>query len=242
MQVYVIIWIFREGKTLTRKLNTIKLDNYKPLREVVFEALREAIITGDLKPGERLMELQLAEEMGVSRTPVREAIRKLELEGLVVMVPRKGAYVAGLSLKDAAEVFEIRGSLEGLAASLAAERITEEEMEELERLLVQTKECIKKKDVETLVEKDLEFHDIIYNASRNSKLISILYNLREQFHRFRITSLTGNPERLKDIFEEHERIVEAICSRNSELAKELIQEHIENVESNIMHTLKERTD
>ncbi|MDK2836676.1 MAG: hypothetical protein PWP21_1453, partial [Thermosediminibacterales bacterium] len=85
---------------MAKKLNSIKLDNYKPLREVVFETLREAIISGDLEPGERLMEMQLADEMGVSRTPVREAIRKLELEGLVVMIPRKGAYVADLSLKD----------------------------------------------------------------------------------------------------------------------------------------------
>ena len=111
----------------------IRLDNYKPLRELVFESLREAIIQGKLGPGERLMEIQLAEEMGVSRTPVREAIRKLELEGLVVMIPRKGAYVAGLSLKDIADVFEIRRALEGLAAELASERATDEELEQMER-------------------------------------------------------------------------------------------------------------
>ena len=89
------------------RLVPIKLDNYKPLRELVFDSLRKAIILGKLKPGERLMEIQLAEEMGVSRTPVREAIRKLELEGFVVMVPRRGAYVAGVSVKDIADVFEI---------------------------------------------------------------------------------------------------------------------------------------
>lgn len=101
---------------MERRLIPVSLDNYKPLREIVFEALREAIINGTLEPGERLMEIQLAEEMGVSRTPVREAIRKLELEGFVVMVPRKGAYVAGLSMKDIADVFEIRTALESLAA------------------------------------------------------------------------------------------------------------------------------
>ena len=87
---------------MSNRFSTIKLDNYQPLRDLVFSAMREAILNGQLKPGERLMEVQLAEEMGVSRTPVREAIRKLELEGLVVMVPRKGAYVAGLTLKDVA--------------------------------------------------------------------------------------------------------------------------------------------
>ena len=115
------------------RLVPVKLDNYKPLREIVFETLREAIITGVLKPGERLMEVQLAEEMGVSRTPVREAIRKLELEGFVVMVARKGAYVAGISLKDVTDVFEIRAALEGLAACLAAGRASEEDLEEMER-------------------------------------------------------------------------------------------------------------
>ena len=106
-------------------LTKLNLDEYKPLRDVVFENLRGAIVEGRLKPGQRLMEVQLAEQLGVSRTPVREAIRKLELEGLVVMLPRKGAYVANMSLKDLIDVLEIRASLEGLAASLAAERITE---------------------------------------------------------------------------------------------------------------------
>ena len=92
-----------------RRLAPIDLNSYKPLRDIVFETLREAIINHVLKPGERLMEVRLAEEMGVSRTPVREAIRKLELEGLVDIVPRKGVYVAGISLKDVQEVFEVRG-------------------------------------------------------------------------------------------------------------------------------------
>ena len=123
--------------SMERRLIPVKLDGYKPLREIVFETLRDAIINQVLRPGERLMEIQLAEEMGVSRTPVREAIRKLELEGFVVMVPRRGVYVAGISMKDIHEVFEVRSALEALAASLAAERITEEELEEMERRLVE---------------------------------------------------------------------------------------------------------
>ena len=97
-------------------LTKINLDNYKPLRDVVFENLRAAILDGNLKAGQRLMEVQLAEQLGVSRTPIREAIRKLELEGLVVMLPRKGAYVANMSFKDLIDVLEVRASLEGLAA------------------------------------------------------------------------------------------------------------------------------
>ena len=118
------------------KLSPIKLDSYQPLREVVCETLRDAIRKGKLKPGERLMESQLAEDLGVSRTPVREAIRKLELEGYVIMMPRRGTYVANLSIRDVNEVFEIRTSLDSLASGLAAERITDEELERLQRLLV----------------------------------------------------------------------------------------------------------
>ncbi|MGI9952558.1 GntR family transcriptional regulator [Moorellaceae bacterium AZ2] len=213
-----------------------KLENYKPLREIVFETLREAILSGQLKAGERLMEVQLAEEMGVSRTPVREAIRKLELEGLVVMVPRKGAYVAGISTKDITEVFEIRSALESLAAALACERITEEELEELERLLVQVAECVEKNDLETLIQVDTRFHSVLYRASRNERLAQIINNLGDQIQRFRTTSLAA-PGRMKEALEEHKALVEAITARNVELAQRLAQEHIENAENRMMEAI-----
>lgn len=219
------------------RLIPIKLDTYKPLREMVFESLREAIIQGRLKPGERLMEIQLAEEMGVSRTPVREAIRKLELEGFVVMVPRKGAYVAGISVKDIVDVFEVRAALEGLAAGLAAERITEEELEELERALVKTYE-VSSYDLEALVETDTKFHELIYRASRNERLAQIITNLADQIQRFRTTSLS-QPGRTIHALEEHKQIVEAISERNVELAQTLAREHIENAEQSLLNALGE---
>jgi DNA-binding GntR family transcriptional regulator len=220
-----------------KPLVPIKLDNYKPLRELVFESLREAIISGRLKPGERMMEIQMAEEMGVSRTPVREAIRKLELEGLVVMIPRKGAYVAGLSLKDIVEVFEIRGALEGLAAELAAERITDDELENLERYLVMITEDIEKGDLGKVVETDTDFHTQLYKASRNDWLLQIINNLREQIQRFRTTSLSY-PGRMKVAVEEHRQIVEAISSRNGKLARKLAYEHIEKAENSLMSMIQ----
>ena len=170
---------------MERKLSPIKLDSYQPLREVVCETLRDAIRKGTLKPGERLMEIQLAEELGVSRTPVREAIRKLELEGYVIMMPRRGTYVANLSIRDVNEVFEIRTSLDSLASGLAAERITDEELERLQRLLVAIGGYIEANDMEKIVETDTEFHDLLYQASRNSRLVGIIFNLREQLTRFR---------------------------------------------------------
>jgi DNA-binding GntR family transcriptional regulator len=220
-----------------RKLMPVNLDSYKPLRELVLEAIREAIINGTLKPRERLMEIQMAEELGVSRTPIREALRKLELEGFIVMVPRKGAYVADVSLKDVADVFEIRAALEALAAGLAAERITDEEMEEMERLLVEKGEAINNCDMERLVEVDTKFHEAIYQASRNQRLFTIINNLREQIQRFRATSLSF-PGRMKQSLEEHRKIVEAIQSRSVNRARQVAQEHIENAENSMLESLK----
>jgi len=214
----------------------VKLENYQPLREVVFETLREAIISGQLSPGARMMEVQLAEEMGVSRTPVREAIRKLELEGFVVMIPRKGAYVASISFKDIADVFEIRAALESLACGLAAERITEEEIEELERTLVQVNN-VEHDNINGLVEQDTDFHDIIYKASRNTRLIQIINNLREQIQRFRTASL-AIPGRMKVAIDEHKKMVEAISERNIKLAQDLALEHIENAENSMLEALR----
>jgi len=215
----------------------VKLDNYKPLREIVFEHLREAIIGGNLRPGERLMEMQLAEEMGVSRTPVREAIRKLELEGLVIMVPRRGAYVSDLSIKDVAETYEIRAALEALAAGLAAERITADESEELERILVSIGQCIANNDLERSIELDEQFHGVLYRASKNERLVQIINNLREQIQRFRATSL-GTPGRLEAVFSEHTKIAEAISERNAALAERLAMEHIENAENALLEWKK----
>ncbi|HBQ87432.1 MAG TPA: GntR family transcriptional regulator [Syntrophomonas sp.] len=219
------------------RLLPVNLDSYKPLRELVLEAIREAIITGTLKPRERLMEIQLAEELGVSRTPIREALRKLELEGFIVMVPRKGAYVADLTFKDIADVFEIRAALEGLAAGLAAERITDDELENMERLLVEKAEAIAEKDIEKLVAADTKFHDALYRASRNQRLSNIISNLREQIQRFRTTSLSY-PGRSRRSLEEHRSIVEAIQSRDVQSARQAAQEHIENAENSMIESIK----
>lgn len=220
-----------------RRLMPVNLDSYKPLRELVLEAIREAIINGTLKPRERLMEIQLAEELGVSRTPIREALRKLEMEGFIVMVPRKGAYVADLSFKDIADVFEIRSALEGLAASLAAERITEEELDEMERCLVEKAEAIATNDIEKLVRVDTKFHDTIYKASRNERLSNIINNLREQIQRYRATTL-AYPGRMQESLDEHRAIVEALQARDTKLARQLAGEHIENAENSMIESIK----
>jgi len=215
------------------KLEPIRLDTYKPLRDVVSEALRQAIREGVLQPGERLMEIQLADELGVSRTPIREAIRKLELEGFVVMVPRRGTYVADISLKDVVQVFEIRSALEELAAGLAAERITPDELEELERILVEINDYIARDDFDKIVDADIRFHGILYKASRNNRLVDILRNLREQMLRFRSISM-HYPGRLAATWEEHRQLVECIANRNSTQARKIAKKHMENSERTLI--------
>lgn len=211
----------------------LKLDNYKPLREIVFESIRGAIISGVLKPEERLMEVQLAEKLGVSRTPIREAIRKLELEGLVIMIPRKGAYVADLSVKDITDVLEIRAALEGLASSLAALRITESEIEELNLTAQRFHQAIEADDFDGIVQMDIEFHERIFKAARNEKLLQINNNLREQVQRFRIIYIKKS-NKSKELVKEHFEIAEAISNRNVEMAERIARKHIENAEKYMM--------
>ena len=228
---------------MDKRLAPIRLDSYQPLREVVCETLRDAIRKGILKPGERLMEIQLAEELGVSRTPVREAIRKLELEGYVIMMPRRGTYVANLSIRDVNEVFEIRTSLDSLASGLAAERITDEELERLQRLLVLIGGYIETNNMDKIVETDTEFHDLLYQASRNTRLVGIIFNLREQLTRFRATSMSF-PGRLKATLEEHRRIVEAIAQGDVKEAQLAAEDHMEKSEQTLlksMEALKEKS-
>ena len=203
-------------------LTKINLDNYKPLRDVVFENLRTAILEGDLKAGQRLMEVQLAEQLGVSRTPIREAIRKLELEGLVVMLPRKGAYVANISFKDLIDVLEIRSSLEGLAASLAAERRRDEDIDELEKVAKEFEKSVRETDIDNVLKKDVEFHEKVFLMANNKKLYQLITSLWEQVHRFRRTYVSDYEASLS-LVDEHNRILQAIKNDDCELAKKMQQ-------------------
>lgn len=219
------------------KLSKVNLNDYKPLREVIFNTLREAIIVGELKPGERLMEVQLAEKMGVSRTPVREAIRKLELEGLVDMLPRKGAHVADLSVKDIMDVLEVRSTLDGLASRLSAERITDEELKELKHVQAQFVNYVEKENLQGSIKKDVEFHDVIYRSSRNDKLIQIANNLREQVQRFRVIYIKDYSS-TRELIKEHVDILEGITKKDPELAQKYAQKHILNQEETIIKAIK----
>ena len=150
---------------------------FLPLRDVVFNTLRQAILRGELKPGERLMEIRLANQLGVSRTPIREAIRMLELEGLVIMIPRKGAQVAQITEKDLNDVLEVRLGLEELATRFACERIRSEALGDLYRASRKFESLLETDDLQALAKADVEFHDIIYQATDNARLVQLLNNL-----------------------------------------------------------------
>ena len=211
---------------------SLKMDEYLPLRDVVFNTLRNAILTGELSPGERLMEIKLADKLGVSRTPIREAIRKLELEGLVVNTPRKGAEVANISAEDLRDVLEVRRSLEVLAIRLACDKMTEETLELLHENIDAFKHSIDAKATSDIASVDVSFHDIIYKSTGNNRLIQILNNISEQMYRYRFEYIK-NKEAWNRLVEEHMNIYEAIKNRDKELAVKSILLHIDNEERDI---------
>ncbi len=212
------------------------VNDYLPLRDVVFNTLRQAILRGEMEPGERLMEIQLAQKLGVSRTPIREAIRKLELEGLVIMIPRKGAEVAHITEKDMRDVLEVRCTLEELAVSLACKNVTPEYLADLKNANKVFESAIVSKDVVNIVDADVKFHDAIYAMTDNARLIQIINNLREQMYRYRL-------EYVKDarthsvLISEHNDIIRQLSDKNEELAKKVVRQHIHNQEKGIVRLL-----
>ncbi len=217
----------------------VNMNEYLPLRDVVFNTLRQAILKGELEPGERLMEIQLADRLGVSRTPIREAIRKLELEGLVLMIPRKGAEVAKISEKSLRDVLEVRRSLEELAIELACERMDDEDIEKLEAAQENFREAVKNGDSMTIAETDEAYHDIIYNGTGNNRLVQILNNLREQMYRYRLEYIKDEDKR-QVLLIEHTQILNAVKGRHVAEAKKAIREHIDNQEITVSRNIKEK--
>lgn len=206
---------------------TLNMDAYLPLRDVVFNTLREAILKGELKPGERLMELQLAAKLGVSRTPIREAIRMLEQEGLAVTIPRKGAEVAKMTEKDMEDVLQIREALDELAAKIACEQITEEQLNDLVNAMHEFEATTQTGNLKRIAEMDVKFHDIIYQSTGNPKLVNMLNNLREQMYRYRVEYLKDE-KNYPTLLKEHKEIVEGMIAKNKEKVSEVMHQHVKN--------------
>ena len=212
---------------------------YLPLRDVVFNTLREAILKGELKPGERLMELQLASKLGVSRTPIREAIRMLQQEGLAVTIPRRGAEVAKMTEKNMEDVLQIREALEILAVQLACEKVTEQQIVHLGEAVEEFERAVKTGDLKQITQSDIDFHDKIYEAADNPKLVSLLNNIREQIYRYRVEYLKEE-ENYPNLVEEHRRIFAGLKSRDKSFVTEMTEKHLKNQANAVKAIIREQ--
>jgi DNA-binding GntR family transcriptional regulator len=215
-------------------LTPIDSYSYEPLRKQVYKVLRVAIINGEIAPGEKITEVEIAEELNVSRTPVREAFRMLELEELITIIPQQGVFISGIkSRKEINDIFQVRMELEGLAAYLAARNISNEQINKLNEYSERIKNCIENNDLKTCVKIDIAFHRIINEASRNKWLEKFLDSLFEQATRFRSKSL-NQKGRMKQALNEHRKLGKAIAEGNSELARKLAREHIQGAWNSII--------
>lgn len=203
------------------------------LRGKVFIQLQNDILNGLYQPGDNLIETKLSEELGVSRTPIREAIRQLELEGLVHSIPNKGAIVKGISSQDVEDIYTIRMLIEGLAARWAAEKITCEELKELKEVVELEEFYTLKNDVDHLLQLDSRFHDIIFKASKSKTLMHTLSTFHHYVQRARNASL-NNPERARMVLEEHKAILQAIMEHDAEKAERLTTLHVRNASLNLL--------
>ena len=207
------------------------MDNYS-LRGQVFHVIREDILKGRYKENDELREATLGKELGVSRTPVREALRQLELEGLVKIIPNRGAFVTGISEKDVCDIYLIRSVLEGLCVQMAVEHMTKERIDELEEVLVLAEYYLEKGNMEQLTELDGKFHQILYRASESR----ILEHVLSDFHKY-VQLARGNSvkteSRAQKSLEEHREILEALKENDAEKAERLANTHILNVMKNL---------
>ncbi len=221
------IKVIKEVDYMNPLLEKIETTDLRPIREIVLERLRMAIINGTLEPGSRLVETSIADNMGVSRTPVREAFRQLEIEGLAENVPRKGTVVKGISKKDIMEIYEIREVLEGLEFSLACSNLTEFQISDLKEKVCKMEQCIENNDVKKYWKTHGEFHDIILYASNNNRLIEQMKQIYEYLSVLRNFTLVMN-ERRHQAMKEHKALIEAFENKDEILAEKIGREHTVN--------------
>lgn len=205
-----------------------KIKNYELLNNKVYRLVKEKIINGTLKPGNKISEGKIAEQMGISRTPVREAIHMLNVDGLVHTSPNKGSYVIDPSIHDFEEIMQIRMIIEGFATGITAQKITDEEILKLEKIIKNMGKKAEEGNITSYTEFNAQFHKEILAICGNKKLIKIHENLSGQEYKFTMRSLTSI-ERLKYSVEEHTNILEALKKRDSQEAERLSRLHAENV-------------
>ncbi len=207
--------------------NIYDAKDYNSLSDKVYQFLRDAIAEGHYVNGDCLVEQKIAEELGVSRTPVREALKQLELEDLVVSQPNRGVVVKSFTNEDFFDVFTIRHLLEGQAAFWAAQRITPSQLNKLKEIVELMEFYTQKNDVTHLVRLDGKFHECVYEASNSRTLKHILTSLHHNIHRARASSLTA-PTRPANSLAEHQKIYDALVRHDATAAKAFMEQHIAN--------------
>lgn len=217
-------------------LDPIKTPSYVPIREEVFFMLREAILNGKLKPGDRLIERELVEQLGVSRTPIREALRKLELENLVTHVPRKGVFVSEISKGDVEEVLDIRANLEGLAAKMAVENITKYDLHRLKKLLKSMEDSVRESNIAQLNKLNHDFNQEILNIAGSPRLKGMINSLSDYISKFTRIGYSV-PGRMETAMKQHIKLVEALASRNPEAARNIARAHVHDLKETILDNL-----
>ena len=226
-------------------MNTFQIgsivNKQKYLRDHIFEKLQQAIYSGKLKSGERVTEKKVAEELGVSRTPVREALYRLTSLGLIKMIPHRGFLISRWSSKEIEDVIELRSVLEAFAGRLAIRHISEKEIDELKDLINKMRKAVSKGDVIKASCLNSLFHDKIVHASRNKELSEVMEPIKNKIYHFRIISIS-TPNRLKKSFEEHKKILDAIINKDIELAQALISQHIKKIGLIIKGKIKEKEE
>jgi DNA-binding GntR family transcriptional regulator len=202
----------------------MRLKKHKTLREQIVSSLRESIVKGELSSGQKLTEPELAEKLGISRTPIREAFRQLESEGFLTVIPRRGAVVSSLTRKEIEDFYEIKSLLEGYAARVAAEKITKKDIDKLRKLNEQLEALTQGDDVEAFFRKNNEFHNTFIALCGNEKLLELRSDLVQKFLRFRLQALAV-PGRLMESVKQHRVIIRALAKKDGRLAEAVVIEH-----------------
>jgi DNA-binding GntR family transcriptional regulator len=215
-------------------------NEFKTIQEIIFDTLKKRIISGGYEPGQRLIANDLAEEFDISRMPVREALTRLASTGLVELIPYKGAIVNELTAEDYVEIFYIRSVLEGLAARLACPNLSDEDLEKMRTANEEIKQMIEKDDVEFQRVNRL-FHSTIWQRTGSERLQALLSNLYSEASQYRHLTMIY-PGRMKDVYEEHKRFLDALFTRNAEEAEESVRKHYESTLQWLVENLKNDTN
>jgi len=208
----------------------------KGLTDWAYETIKELILTLKVAPGTQLQIEMLAEQMGVSRTPVREALLRLEQDGLTQIVPRVGVFVTGISKRDLEELYELRELLESRATEEASQRLTDDDLDHIDRLLEESKTAVKQGEVEKFLETEIAFHQILTEGARNRRLISIMDSLRDLSYRWRIISLKSQ-ENVRLTLIEHQGIAQALRQRDGPKAGKLMGDHIRSARERMIEEI-----